>query len=636
MKVQVITEIDASVFKGLLDDDGDVCTLEATVPTGMEDVCVEEVRQKLNSEAVATTGRAFFDVLVQDIPKVLQLRSVENVNVVIYMQHNFPVTGAREESFASLYSLVEKPLWRKGVRAWQTVFGELPPQTFQHDSPLTIKFQEPNPLLDLCLMKKGTPVEVNLPEELKLLREQHGQGTQQPSKTNSKKKRKNKLNKDDDTSKVSGVSNSTENVSENRIPPSSSIESQDYSNASGITTANNVHSSSVTGQTSNMCSQTDPERKHESGSKVLENGLEQNDDGKSNSEDFTSTKDLSNCHDVKKLKISTEDLATPTANDLNITNNGGHVNHNSAAADDTGAKLSSESAKKDCTVPSFRVTCLRSGTEHAFGSQEAARQLGSAINDRFSWPVQLENYHIDVILNIATTFVYVALPLTREAMFRRNLVAFGPTNLRSTLSYSLMHLARPQPGDVILDHMCGGASIPIEGSISFPGTYHLGGDLDQRSVERARTNVDNIVLHKKQSLLVDIAQWDTTMLPLRDRCVDVVVSDLPFGRRSGSKLDNRVLYLRALKETARVTRPSSGRAVLLTHDRNSMIKNLRLVKKYWRNRSTRTINIGGLYAGVFLLHRTCELYSNIFTGKKPSTTEDSIKSSAEESTHHDA
>jgi Putative RNA methylase family UPF0020 len=46
----------------------------------------------------------------------------------------------------------------------------------------------------------------------------------------------------------------------------------------------------------------------------------------------------------------------------------------------------------------------------------------------------------------------------------------------------------------------------------------------------------------------------------------------PFGKRSGSKADNRVLYPKILTSMARVVRPVTGRAVLLTQDKTSMFK----------------------------------------------------------------
>jgi tRNA G10 N-methylase Trm11 len=43
-------------------------------------------------------------------------------------------------------------------------------------------------------------------------------------------------------------------------------------------------------------------------------------------------------------------------------------------------------------------------------------------------------------------------------------------------------------------------------------------------------------------LSLSLFKWDATRLPLRDRSVDVVVSDVPYGKRHGSKEDNRRLY----------------------------------------------------------------------------------------------
>ena len=46
----------------------------------------------------------------------------------------------------------------------------------------------------------------------------------------------------------------------------------------------------------------------------------------------------------------------------------------------------------------------------------------------------------------------------------------------------------------------------------------------------------------------------------------------PFGKRSGSKADNRVLYPNTMLAMARVVRPVTGRAVVLTYDKTSMFK----------------------------------------------------------------
>ena len=46
----------------------------------------------------------------------------------------------------------------------------------------------------------------------------------------------------------------------------------------------------------------------------------------------------------------------------------------------------------------------------------------------------------------------------------------------------------------------------------------------------------------------------------------------PFGKRSGSKADNRVLYPNTMLAMARVVKPVTGKAVILTYDKTSMFK----------------------------------------------------------------
>lgn len=64
----------------------------------------------------------------------------------------------------------------------------------------------------------------------------------------------------------------------------------------------------------------------------------------------------------------------------------------------------------------------------------------------------------------------------------------------------------------------------------------------------------------RKTLPLDIYQWDVCNLPLKSNRVDVFVTDLPFGKKSGSKHENWTLYPKALKEMARVCSTGSGRA----------------------------------------------------------------------------
>lgn len=63
--------------------------------------------------------------------------------------------------------------------------------------------------------------------------------------------------------------------------------------------------------------------------------------------------------------------------------------------------------------------------------------------------------------------MYYGIALTKESKHRRNINFFGPTTLRATICYNMLRLAQPKAGDIIIDPMCGGGSIPIEVQLLF-------------------------------------------------------------------------------------------------------------------------------------------------------------------------
>lgn len=69
----------------------------------------------------------------------------------------------------------------------------------------------------------------------------------------------------------------------------------------------------------------------------------------------------------------------------------------------------------------------------------------------------MNNSHVFHLAELVTH-----LRVTHESKHHRNITCFGPTTLRSTICYNMLRLASPKPGDVIIDPMCGGGSIPIE------------------------------------------------------------------------------------------------------------------------------------------------------------------------------
>nr|XP_030138905.3 THUMP domain-containing protein 3 isoform X2 [Taeniopygia guttata] len=281
-----------------------------------------------------------------------------------------------------------------------------------------------------------------------------------------------------------------------------------------------------------------------------------------------------------------------------------------------GVEASSESGPKagegEVKVLRFRVTCNRAGEKHSFTSNEAARDFGGAVQEHFQWKADMTNFDVEVLLNIHNNEVVVGIALTEESLHRRNITHFGPTTLRSTLAYGMLRLCDPQPTDIIVDPMCGTGAIPIEGAAEWPYCYHIAGDNSPQAVKRAANNISSL-LRKNESkdstalgVPLDVIQWDICNLPLRTGSVDIVVTDMPFGKRMGSKKKNWDLYPACLMEMGRICVPGTGRAVLLTQDKKCFAKALSRVGHIWRRAQTVWVNVGGLHAAVYLLRRTWE------------------------------
>ncbi|XP_017568165.1 THUMP domain-containing protein 3 [Pygocentrus nattereri] len=258
----------------------------------------------------------------------------------------------------------------------------------------------------------------------------------------------------------------------------------------------------------------------------------------------------------------------------------------------------------------FRVTCNRAGDKHSFTSNDAARDFGGAVQEFFQWKADMTKFDVEVLLNIHNNEVVIGIALTEESLHRRNITHFGPTTLRSTLAYGMLRLCKPQVSDVIVDPMCGTGAIPLEGVIEWTHSFFLSGDNHDMAVSRTVNNINHIVKRRQDGgsaspgLPIDTAQWDLCHLPMRTSSVDIITTDMPFGKRMGSKKKNWDLYPSCLREMARVCRPGTGRAVVLTQDKKCFQKALVRMSGLWRKSHTVWVNVGGLHAGVFVLRRT--------------------------------
>ena len=121
---------------------------------------------------------------------------------------------------------------------------------------------------------------------------------------------------------------------------------------------------------------------------------------------------------------------------------------------------------------------------------------------------------------------------------------------------------------------------------------------------QALSNFVTFTIYPRKGITVDTYLWDACHLPLKTNSIDVFITDLPFGKKSGSMKKNWELYPDVLLEMARVCQRESGRAVILTKDKKAISKTFTQTAQFWRKKFTYWINIGGMQAGVYVLQRT--------------------------------
>ncbi|CAE7343422.1 THUMPD2 [Symbiodinium sp. KB8] len=151
-------------------------------------------------------------------------------------------------------------------------------------------------------------------------------------------------------------------------------------------------------------------------------------------------------------------------------------------------------------------------------------------------------------------------------LFRRSAAPNLPFwGLHRAVAFALGTSAKLQEGELVLDPFAGRGALLAALARRWPCRY-LGFELDPARVAEAEVNLQAAELQE----LAVVRRGDARQLPLPDDSVDVVVSDLPFGRKYGSVEANRSLYPAALREVARVLHPG-GRGVVATGDESAEI-----------------------------------------------------------------
>nr|XP_034966377.1 THUMP domain-containing protein 2 [Zootoca vivipara] len=175
---------------------------------------------------------------------------------------------------------------------------------------------------------------------------------------------------------------------------------------------------------------------------------------------------------------------------------------------------------------SFRVSCRCSGAlAKIFTAQEMGRIIGTALMKSFGWKADLRNPDIEIFVHLNDIYSVIGIPVFRLPLASRSYIKTA--GLRSTVAWAMASLAEIKAGAFVLDPTCGLGTILLEAATEWPNVHYLGTDISDSQLEGAYTNIKAAGLVDKIGLL----KASVTALPFQSESIDVVLADIPFGKK---------------------------------------------------------------------------------------------------------
>ncbi|XP_075811389.1 U6 snRNA (guanine-N(2))-methyltransferase THUMPD2 isoform X2 [Microtus pennsylvanicus] len=167
-----------------------------------------------------------------------------------------------------------------------------------------------------------------------------------------------------------------------------------------------------------------------------------------------------------------------------------------------------------------------------------------------------------IFMHLSDAYSVLGIPLFRVPLASRTYIQTA--GLRSTIAWAMASIAEIKAGALVLDPMCGLGTILVEAAKEWPDVYYMGADVSDSQLLGACDNVKAAGLADK----IDLLKVSVTELPLPSQSVDVIISDIPFGKKF--KLGKDIKSI--LQEMERVLRDGGAMVLLLSEDHQRYLR----------------------------------------------------------------
>jgi tRNA (guanine6-N2)-methyltransferase len=221
-----------------------------------------------------------------------------------------------------------------------------------------------------------------------------------------------------------------------------------------------------------------------------------------------------------------------------------------------------------------------------WGVRDAVAERFGWVNDSSAWEINIRALHGLAVADLGE------LHMSR----RLGELLRIPASTTPIAAAVMLRLGELREGIRFLDPFCGTATIGLLGVEACPTARFIGLDTDRFALGRAVKNF------RRDGFAAQFLQGSATRLPIHSESVDLVVGNLPFGKRVGSHGTNVELYPQALKEISRVLRVD-GTAVLMTEEKRLFTESVEGAPGI-RVTGEHAIEIGGLHPSIYVVGAT--------------------------------
>jgi len=175
--------------------------------------------------------------------------------------------------------------------------------------------------------------------------------------------------------------------------------------------------------------------------------------------------------------------------------------------------------------------------------------------------------------------------------------AYVSAGINPSLAYILCQIANFSENDILYDPFCGASVIPITALQYFNIKRAICSDISGEAISKSKENFKEANIDEGRYILF---QSNIKHVRLNKQNVDRIVSNLPFGIRTGNHEGNVQMYSE-LESLARKILRRKGVLVLLTQEKK-LIREV-FGKEYWKVKSVARVDSGGLEPEIFVISR---------------------------------